>query len=1088
MEKWLTMALIKRCRSFWDIPFRGNMTWGWRKMLQLRPIIWQHVWYKIGDGSTVYTWFDHWDSLCPISKIVSPRDIHSAGFNLSFRISDSIQNGHWNWPLDWFTKYPMLSMINVPPQARCLPCHAFHLWLVIKRKLKTQDSLRQWDVWNHMKIYASLSKMSSSLYATIDYMIPMSKRRSARSIIARLVLAASSYFIWQERNLRLFKNQKRAANQIIECIKSTVRLKLLTCKFKKTRNMMAFMHLWKLPDSLIITGRRLADYAKSMNITFTFKMVMVSNMLDFNIDHQELDEHEKIAICAPFILSTLILKPNFLEHLMRIIRKINQCITLVTKIEANHVTPVIANRFTEALFFHSALFNSMSDCLANDDRHRKVSESVIYGQSICNIVAADGDERTLRHIGVDVWRPFFVCFGMVEIELSSDRLFEAKLFDGNFDCGKSCTVRVDGRCLLIDWKDVPVFSAWKFQICNSRSSSESARRWRRSRDVVATVDAFGCAAAEWFRWMSRNGLITTWDRFVESVKNRFGPSKYEDPQGALSKLLQLGTVEDYQREFEKLMNRVTDGVTVEVDLYVLPMQGPDVVLGIQWLQNLGKVSTSLPPHRSIDHRIHLLPDNKPVNVRPYRYPHYQKGEIGKLVNEMLSQVTIKDKFPIITVNEMFDELGGSRLVGYYRRFIKGYATLAALLTDLLWKDGFKWGVHEVTAFERLKQQLSTPPIVSLPNFKQVFMMEADASDTSIWAVLLQTNRLISYFSQEELVIAAFMSLSEPVVGLLVDLKKENKTLEELVALHHQINKGMRKLVDEYIKQCLVWQKTKYSTQAVGGYVQPLPTLSAAWEDVSIYFITGLPSCKGLTVILVIMAPRMRTQSAGRPAAESLGGGMGVRVGRGGRCRRPREGNDKRVDDLNGQGNDQGLGANGGVKGVNGNVKGANGGAPDFSTIIAQQLQNLLPSMLARVGNQGNVGNQNGNVVNENVQENVGNVLVNGNRVGGSYTEFLACNPKTGHAAYTDRFHELARLVPHLVTPESRKIESALTDEAVRNGSIKKVEKRGNVGDPSKDENGRDDNKRTRNGNCGKLEGGLNSLPLFNLRFMFVCKT
>ncbi|GJX65248.1 hypothetical protein Tco_0299591, partial [Tanacetum coccineum] len=31
-----------------------------------------------------------------------------------------------------------------------------------------------------------------------------------------------------------------------------------------------------------------------------------------------------------------------------------------------------------------------------------------------------------------------------------------------------------------------------------------------------------------------------------------------DPQGALSKLLQLGTVEDYQREFEKLMNKVTD--------------------------------------------------------------------------------------------------------------------------------------------------------------------------------------------------------------------------------------------------------------------------------------------------------------------------------------------------------------------------------------------------------------------------------------------------------------------------------------------------------------------------------------------------
>ncbi|GJV49362.1 hypothetical protein Tco_1439574, partial [Tanacetum coccineum] len=48
------------------------------------------------------------------------------------------------------------------------------------------------------------------------------------------------------------------------------------------------------------------------------------------------------------------------------------------------------------------------------------------------------------------------------------------------------------------------------------------------------------AVAERFWWMTRNGLITDRDRFVESVKSRFGPSKYEDPQGALSKLLQLG--------------------------------------------------------------------------------------------------------------------------------------------------------------------------------------------------------------------------------------------------------------------------------------------------------------------------------------------------------------------------------------------------------------------------------------------------------------------------------------------------------------------------------------------------------------------
>ncbi|GJX85472.1 putative reverse transcriptase domain-containing protein, partial [Tanacetum coccineum] len=63
----------------------------------------------------------------------------------------------------------------------------------------------------------------------------------------------------------------------------------------------------------------------------------------------------------------------------------------------------------------------------------------------------------------------------------------------------------------------------------------------------------------------------------------------------------------------------------------------------------------------------------------------------------------------------------------------------------------------------------------------------------------------------------------------------------------------------------------------------------------------------------------------------------------------------------------------------------------------------------------------------------------------------------GHVAYTDRFHELVRLVPHLVTPGSRMIK--------RNGSIKKVKKRGNMGEPSKEKNGMDDNKRTRTVNA-----------------------
>nr|GEW19299.1 hypothetical protein [Tanacetum cinerariifolium] len=186
-----------------------------------------------------------------------------------------------------------------------------------------------------------------------------------------------------------------------------------------------------------------------------------------------------------------------------------------------------------------------------------------------------------------------------------------------------------------------------------------------------------------------------------------------------------------------------------------------------------------------------------------------------------------------------------------------------------------------------------------------------------------------------------------------------------------------------------------------------------------------------------MSLRMRTRSAGRPNAESQGGGTGGRVGRGGgRGRRPREGNDELVDDLNGQGNDQCIGANGDIEGVNRNVEGANEGALDFSMIISQQLQDLLPAMLAQVGcpykeflacNPKEYNGKGGVVVLTRWIEKIKNVQdMSGCSINQKvkYTDglFVGKALTAGHAAYTDRFHELARLVPHLVTPKSNRIE------------------------------------------------------------------
>ncbi|KAJ3690866.1 hypothetical protein LUZ61_020030 [Rhynchospora tenuis] len=177
--------------------------------------------------------------------------------------------------------------------------------------------------------------------------------------------------------------------------------------------------------------------------------------------------------------------------------------------------------------------------------------------------------------------------------------------------------------------------------------------------------------------------------------------------------------------------------------FALPLDGFDVILGCQFLQSLGPIlwdfsnltmsfwrvnrrvtwqgtegnirracalisddllqsliaafedlflePQGLPPSKSFDHRIPLLPNSAPVAVRPYRYPHVQKDEIERQCANMLAQgiiqpstspfsspvllvkkqdstwrfcidyralnaITVKDKFPIPVVDELLDDL------------------------------------------------------------------------------------------------------------------------------------------------------------------------------------------------------------------------------------------------------------------------------------------------------------------------------------------------------------------------------------------------------------------------------------------------
>lgn len=145
-------------------------------------------------------------------------------------------------------------------------------------------------------------------------------------------------------------------------------------------------------------------------------------------------------------------------------------------------------------------------------------------------------------------------------------------------------------------------------------------------------------------------------------------------QGGLAQLVQLASIENGSRP------------------EVVP---PAVQTLLQDHASLFQEPSGLPPHRSFDHSILLLPGAKPVNIRPYRYSPKQKDEIEKQIKDMLKQgviqpsstpfaspvllvkkkdvtwrfcvdyrqlnaATVKNKYHLPIIDELLDELHGAK--------------------------------------------------------------------------------------------------------------------------------------------------------------------------------------------------------------------------------------------------------------------------------------------------------------------------------------------------------------------------------------------------------------------------------------------
>ncbi|PWA52120.1 reverse transcriptase zinc-binding domain-containing protein [Artemisia annua] len=161
-------------------------------------------------------------------------------------ISEEVIEAKW-YKLIWFSQ-------NIPK-------HAFILWLAVQNKLTTQDMIKRWgsydmmvcslcmknsdshdhlffecdfssQLWNYMQLKLGIKRIEQSWVRNVEILAEMYNGNSIGSVLRRISLAACVYFIWQERNFRLFRGISRKWEEVLKTIIDTIRLRTMSLHYK----------------------------------------------------------------------------------------------------------------------------------------------------------------------------------------------------------------------------------------------------------------------------------------------------------------------------------------------------------------------------------------------------------------------------------------------------------------------------------------------------------------------------------------------------------------------------------------------------------------------------------------------------------------------------------------------------------------------------------------------------------------------------------------------------------------------------------------------------------------------------------------
>ncbi|GJU46389.1 reverse transcriptase zinc-binding domain-containing protein [Tanacetum coccineum] len=172
-------------------------------------------------------------------------------------------------------KWPNVNWCHVVWFNQCVPKHAFKIWLAIHGKLLTQDRMMKWQserdlkcplcktcpdshshlffdcafsstVWKEMKSKGRFSFDCHNLQSTVTKLAARKFKSNIWQILNKIILLATVYYIWNERNKRIFTKEIRSADDLIKDIQKCIANVLMSLSLKESGVVAMVAKLWGL--------------------------------------------------------------------------------------------------------------------------------------------------------------------------------------------------------------------------------------------------------------------------------------------------------------------------------------------------------------------------------------------------------------------------------------------------------------------------------------------------------------------------------------------------------------------------------------------------------------------------------------------------------------------------------------------------------------------------------------------------------------------------------------------------------------------------------------------------------------------------